>query len=40
MASAEESPVSPWFDGSVAMAVETANTKGSVLMVCLIQGIL
>ncbi|KAK3809971.1 MAG: hypothetical protein J3Q66DRAFT_443564 [Benniella sp.] len=37
MASAEETPVSPWFEGSVAMAVETANTKGSVLMVCLIQ---
>lgn len=39
MASTEEAPVNPWFDGSVATAVETANTKGSVLMVCLIQGI-
>ncbi|KAF9900485.1 hypothetical protein EC991_007295 [Linnemannia zychae] len=28
---------SPWFDGSVATAVQRANTEGSVLMVCLLQ---
>ncbi|KAG0269115.1 hypothetical protein BGZ95_002186 [Linnemannia exigua] len=28
---------SPWFDGSVAIAVQRANTQGSVLMVCLLQ---
>lgn len=28
---------SPWFDGSVAVAVQKANTDGSVLMVCLVQ---
>ncbi|KAK3832894.1 MAG: hypothetical protein JOS17DRAFT_740939 [Linnemannia elongata] len=28
---------SPWFDGSVATAVQKANTDGSVLMVCLVQ---
>ncbi|KAF9148369.1 hypothetical protein BG015_009888 [Linnemannia schmuckeri] len=27
----------PWFDGSVATAVQKANTEGSVLMVCLVQ---
>lgn len=37
MAAAEETPSGPWFDGSVALAVETANMKGSILMVCLIQ---
>ncbi|KAF9921213.1 hypothetical protein FBU30_008793 [Linnemannia zychae] len=28
---------SPWFEGSVATAVQKANTDGSVLMVCLVQ---
>lgn len=27
-----------WFPGSVASAVETANAKGIVLLVCLVQG--
>ncbi|KAF9540065.1 hypothetical protein EC957_004662 [Mortierella hygrophila] len=31
------SPSTPWFDGSVATAVQKANTDGSVLMVCLVQ---
>ena len=33
-----QSATNPWFEGSVAVAVQRANTDGSVLMVCLIQG--
>ncbi|KAG0004018.1 hypothetical protein BGZ65_001046 [Modicella reniformis] len=33
----ETPSVSLWFDGSIALAVETANTQGSILMVCLVQ---
>ncbi|KAG0014684.1 hypothetical protein BGZ80_010307 [Entomortierella chlamydospora] len=35
--SGETASLNIWFGGSVAAAVEMANTKGSVLLVCLIQ---
>ncbi|KAF9322752.1 hypothetical protein BG006_002094 [Podila minutissima] len=30
-------PQSPWYDGSVAEAVQTANANGSILLVCVVQ---
>lgn len=31
-------PQSPWYQGSVAEAVQTANANGTVLLVCVVQG--